>query len=163
MFNTLLRFRYLFVGIIVFSTINSVAFLVMGAVKSIKGYIEIFKYINGATTERPGMEILEGFDNFSRCCCFLIFSLGILKLFFVKSEDESQLPKWLDIKDLQDLKILLWETILVALVVFSMSNVIRNIYAITWQVLLLPGYILLLTISLQLVRGDKKANHKSEA
>ena len=101
--------------------------------------------------------MLEGFDSFLISVVFLVFSLGLIRIFLVGQEEESRIPKWLDIKDLKGLKVLLWETILVALVVFSLNSVIRNITTITWEILILPAFILLLTISLYLMRDEKKS------
>jgi uncharacterized membrane protein YqhA len=161
MLDKFMRLRYIFFVVIIFTGLDAIAFLLLGTFKSVQGYIDIFNVVVREEDKRPGLELLEGFDSFLISIVFLVFSLGLIRIFLTGQEDEARIPKWLDIKDLKGLKVLLWETILVALVVFSLNSVIRNITNITWEILILPAFILLLTISLHLMRGEKK-NDKEE-
>ena len=157
MLDKFMRLRYIFFVVVIFTGLDAIAFLLVGTARSVEGYIDIYNMIFKGEDKRPGLELLEGFDSFLISVVFLVFSLGLIRIFLVGQEEESRIPKWLDIKDLKGLKVLLWETILVALVVFSLNSVIRNITTITWEILILPAFILLLTISLYLMRDEKKS------
>ena len=51
-----------------------------------------------------------------------------------------------------ELKILLWETILVALVVMAVGTVARRLHSLTWDVLVLPTVVLVMAVELYLMR-----------
>jgi uncharacterized membrane protein YqhA len=68
----------------------------------------------------------------------------------------NDLPDWLNIKNFKELKILLWETILVTLVVFSLTGLVSGKDTLTWNVLILPAVIFVLSLSLFLMkRGEE--------
>ena len=51
-----------------------------------------------------------------------------------------------------ELKILLWETILVTLVVMAVGTVARRLPSLGWDVLVLPAVVLVMTVGLYLMR-----------
>lgn len=55
--------------------------------------------------------------------------------------------------NLKELKILLWESILLTLVVLCINRVYRSFETLTWEVLVLPGIVLVLSIGLYLMRA----------
>ncbi|HLO82293.1 MAG TPA: hypothetical protein VK166_15120 [Chitinophagaceae bacterium] len=66
--------------------------------------------------------------------------------------NDAHVPSWLKIDDFKELKVLLWETILVTLVVFTLTKVASAKEVLTWDAMILPGVILALTGSLFLMR-----------
>jgi len=66
------------------------------------------------------------------------------------------MPGWLHLANFKDLKLLLWETILVTLVVFTFTEVVSAKEILKWQTLIMPGVILLLTLSLAIMKMSKK-------
>ena len=75
---------------------------------------------------KPGLQILKGLDLFLVSIVFMILGLGILKIFVFSHMPFTDLPDWLNIKNFKELKILLWETILVTLVVFSLTGFVST-------------------------------------
>jgi uncharacterized membrane protein YqhA len=100
---------------------------------------------------RPGMYLLKGLELFLVSMVFMIFSLAILRLFIAYGDGDEHLPPWLKIHNFKELKLLLWETIIVTLVVFSLTKM-ASIESLTWTALILPGIILMLTVGLFLMK-----------
>lgn len=155
MFTRLLHARYIFVIAVVFLLLNSLIFIVAGAVHSFHGIIEFFELGFMPDGEsRPGLHLLEGLDMFMVAMVFLIFGLGVARLFIFDKVESSQVPSWLNIHDLKGLKILLWETILVTLVILCITNLVKH-PAKAWEALVFPLVILILALALHLMRGKE--------
>ena len=157
MFKSIMNVRYVFLIAVIFTFINSIFFIVGGAVECIKGY-QIFLEHGMSEEHRPGMHLLKGLELFLVSMVFMIFAFAILKLFIAYRETDEHLPGWLKIHSFKELKLLLWETIIVTLVVFCLTK-LASIEAITWNSLILPGVILMLTGGLFLM---KKSHSKDE-
>jgi uncharacterized membrane protein YqhA len=157
MFKNILAVRYVFLIAVIFTFINSIFFIIGGAMECIKGY-QIFLEHGMSEEHRPGMYLLKGLELFLVSMVFMIFALAILRLFIVYHAPDEHVPAWLNISGFKDLKILLWETILVTLVVFSLTK-IATAGVLNWSTLILPGMIFLLTGSLFLM---KKSSSKDE-
>jgi uncharacterized membrane protein YqhA len=155
MLRNILRFRYVFLIAVFFTIINSVFFLIAGAVKCIHGY-KLFLEDGFSVKERPGLYLLEGLDFFLVSMVFLIFGLGILSIFINYHSVDEKLPDWLKIGSFMGLKVLLWETVLVTMVVYSFTAVIAAQDSLQWTALILPGVILILTISVFLLKRSEK-------
>jgi uncharacterized membrane protein YqhA len=139
--------------------ISSAFLLIAGAAKCVHGYVE-FLNTGFESTEhnRPGLYLLEGLDNFMSALVFMIFGLGTARLFIFDELDNERLPRWLRLRDIKDLKILLWETILITMVIFCISHIWRNDLN-SVEILILPGVIFILSLSLYLVKGG--VSHRS--
>lgn len=158
MIKKLLLLRYVFLIAAGFTIVNSIFFLGVGVMECVKAYSLFFKY-GISDKHRPGVLVLQGLDLFLISMVFLIFALGIIRLFIhyqPGSNAENELPDWLKLNSFKDLKVLLWESILVTLVVFCLTRIVIGNHASEWQVLILPLVILILTISLYIM---KKVNH----
>ncbi len=109
MLQKLLKIRYVYLLAVFFTLMNSVAFLISGVGHCIRGYVAFFTQIVNGTEGRPGVELLEGLNNFLISLVFLIFGLGILKIFTHYHKEDQNVPGWLKIDNFSDLKILLWK------------------------------------------------------
>jgi uncharacterized membrane protein YqhA len=83
---------------------------------------------------------------------FMIFAIGIIRLFGIYNDEKHELPSWLNINNFKELKVLLWETILVTLVVFTLTSIATDRSGLHWEMLILPGVVLILSLSLYLMR-----------
>lgn len=127
MISRILHSRFLVFIIVIFTVVNAVAFVVLGVLLSIEGIQEIFH--RGEGHIHPELLLLESLDVFLVALVFLIFAMGIYVLFLRRKQDgekEVSLPSWLEIEDITELKILLWETVLVSLVVYFIGSVIKK-------------------------------------
>jgi uncharacterized membrane protein YqhA len=157
MFQKLLRIRYIVVLAVVIMFINAIFLILGGSIISIMGYIEFIR--NGfipSETYEPGLYIMKGLDGFMLAIIFIIFGLGISRLFLFNSVADEQIPSWLRFHDMKGLKVLLWETILVTLVIYCLQ-VLLAYKKLSPELLIIPGAILLLALALFFVRWKEKA------
>ncbi len=104
--------------------------------------------------------MLSAVDMLMIAIVFLVFSIGILLLFAnpVKLLP-VRLPEWLRIKNFMQLKIILWEAILTTLVIGYLTGLAEarlNGDAIHVRHLIVPGGILLISLSLYLLKKSEK-------
>jgi uncharacterized membrane protein YqhA len=153
--KNLLRVRYVYIVAVIFTFLNSIFFLITGVIESLHGYQIFFRKLVTGEPILIGIYFMEALDRFLIAFVFMIFSFGIWKLFFARNNDTNNLPDWLHIETFKDLKILLWETIMVTLVVFTITLIVNttagkgsNLDSLHWNALVLPSVILILSVSL---------------
>jgi uncharacterized membrane protein YqhA len=106
--------------------------------------------------ERPLLPALEAVDVFFMAIAFLIVSVGLVQLFigdlpFLKDASFA----WMRVESYTQLKLLLWDTFLVTLLVLFLTRIFAA-QTMGWDMLILPGAILMLTVSSFLL---KKGRH----
>lgn len=156
MLKKLLSIRYILFLAVAILLLNAVFLIIGGSVLSIQGYLEFVQ--NGYTPNEsyePGINLMKGLDAFMLAIIFIIFGLGIAKLFLFNNEPDDKIPHWLRFNDIKGLKVLLWETILVSLVIYCLQMLLHT-KAQTFELLILPGAILLLALALFFVRWKEK-------
>jgi uncharacterized membrane protein YqhA len=153
MFEKLLKVRYAAVIIVVLSVLHAFAFLAMGAKVALHAYAQIVSP-DEEVRQRPGLELLHSLDFMFVSLVLLVLGLGIAKLFLVMpGKEPADLPKWLHIENISQLKVLLWETVLTTLLIVAMSDLVTNLgKPLEWTVLIAPGAILLLALSLYFMK-----------
>jgi uncharacterized membrane protein YqhA len=152
----LLSLRYLYAIAVAFTLINSAVFLLVGARYSIEGWSNLYRrFFLGEDVPNARLPLLESLDWFLVALVFLIFSLGIAKIFIGYAGTNEDLPEWLRIDSFKELKVLLWETILVTLVVWSISTIARRLETLGWDALVLPVVVFVLAAGLYLMRGKE--------
>jgi uncharacterized membrane protein YqhA len=127
----------------------------VGIRQSLDGYRVIFRFLGGEEIAGPKVLLLESLDSFLAGLVFLIFGLGIVKIFIAPDRMIEGLPGWLQIHSFVELKILLWESILVTLVVMTMGTVARRLDSLSWDVLVLPAVVLVMAVGLYLMRSGE--------
>lgn len=149
----LLKIRYIAAVVVVLSILHALAFLFLGARIAFHAYRLIIS--RGSTEEnvRPGLELLHSLDFLLIALVLLILGLGVAKLFLLPPGAVARrlyaLPTWLNMETFSDLKVLLWETILVALVVFGLPTLSADLVGkLDWSALVLPAAITLMALGL---------------
>jgi uncharacterized membrane protein YqhA len=158
MFHHLLKVRYLAVVVVILAILHAMTFLFMGARVAITTYWHVFSGHAGGAGDRPGLELLHALDNLLVALVMIILAVGVAKLFLLsdKAGQTVSLPRWLQVETFSDLKYLLWETILLALMVVGLSTMFTGTRQLTWSALVIPAAILLLALSLFLMkRADR--------
>ncbi len=152
----LLRYRILYIVISVCCALNALVFICMGAIKTVHGYLAFFESAPTPQSEVAAVLLLQSLDNFLVGLVLLIFAFGIYRI-FVDVRLEEDMPAWLrDVKTLRDLKLMLWEAILVIMLIFSVSYMNAHRGQLSWTFLALPGIIFLVAVSYYLMkRADK--------
>ena len=156
MIEKILRLRFIYLIAVVITFINSLFFLFTGIRYAYHGYKEVI-YQNTGT--KPGIHFVESLDAFMIAWVFLIFSLGMMRIFIQYDSPNDRLPGWLRLSNFKELKILLWETILLTLVILSVSEIIKKFEDITWRLAILPTIILALSASLYIMRKEEHKAH----
>jgi len=152
----LLRYRLLYVIISIFCALNAVVFVLVGVVKAVHGYVSLVRLLAGEESETVGLFLLQSLDSFLVGLVLLIFAFGIYRIFVSHSPQEG-LPPWLhEVNNLRDLKLMLWEAIMVILLVFSVSYIHSHKHEVGWKFLVIPGIILLAAISYYLMKKAAK-------
>jgi uncharacterized membrane protein YqhA len=102
---------------------------------------------------RPGIDIAESLDSFMIGLFFIIFALGISKLFLPKSNFFSgyDLP-WLKVENFAQLKYIMWEMLLTTIFVFFAAKLIIIDDQMEWTLLIYPGSILMLAIAFKFLK-----------
>ena len=156
MFKHLLKVRYLTVVIVILAVGHAVSFLIMGALEAFKAYKHV---LTGEHSEaaRPGLELLHSLDFLFVSMVLLVLALGIAKLFLINPSEKllTELPVWLRIESITQLKVLLWETSLTTLMIIALSELSAALFTKPdWTVLLTPAAILVLSLSLFFIKKE---------
>ncbi|WP_129751018.1 YqhA family protein [Flavobacterium beibuense] len=113
--------------------------------------------------EATAVQFLQTIDMFLIAIVSFIFSLGLLVLFNNNENDlatkQSILPKWLNVKNFMELKIILWEAVLTTLVISYLARLAEHKFKqipLSYNSLIIPIAILLISISLTIL---KKSDH----
>ena len=140
---------YLIVSLIF---LNGILIIVIGIYKSVHAYSLVAQ---GRIEEKPGIHIAESLDSFLVAIFFMIFSIGISKLFLPKSNLFSgyDLP-WLKIENFSHLKYILWEVLLTSLFVFFITGVVVDRSQLQWTHLILPASIVMLAVAYKLFKEE---------
>ncbi|WP_276389322.1 YqhA family protein [Eudoraea chungangensis] len=151
MIHKVTPFRYIYLIAVIVTLVNSIFFLITGVALSIESYKRFIKVEFVDLEESyPGLYMLEALDAFMLSLVFMIFGIGVARIFIFDKYDGHNLPNWLNISSLSELKILLWRTILFALVMFSVTHLVKHPID-SWKVLLLPTVVLILSAALFLI------------
>ena len=130
--------------------LNSLVFIGIAFYRSIHGYIMLAQ---GRIEEKPGVYIAEGIDGIMIALFFVMFAMGISKLFlpninFLKG---YELP-WLKVDNFSGLKYILWEVLLTTLFVVFVSRIIIVMEHLEWTILIIPASILMLAVAYKLLK-----------
>jgi uncharacterized membrane protein YqhA len=142
----LFRMAIIFRIISVFCFIGACFFVLGGVYKFVLGFIHLYNSIAEREWLNPGVDIIEGLDSFMVALLFVIFAYGIYRIFILHDADDSKFPSWLHVRSFSELKLLLWETTVVTLIIFSVTIVVHSEKS-GWDQLIVPSIILMLSIA----------------
>jgi uncharacterized membrane protein YqhA len=130
--------------------LNSLFFIVVAVYKSVYAYVLLAQ---GRIEEKPGIMLAESLDSFLVALFFIIFSLGISKLFLPDSKliKGYDLP-WLNIDSFSQLKYIMWEMLLTTIFVYFATKIIIVGDHLEWTMLIVPGSVLILAAAYKLLR-----------
>lgn len=157
--------RYLVTVAAISSLFGSALMFLVGIEKTLSAYYYFF-FGHAFLSEddlpsylTPGdlatVSLAQAIDVFLFALVMMIFAYGIWYLFLVNDEDKNRLklPAWLRITNIFELKMILGEVIVFILFVHFLETATMAGYAnLTIENLILPGAILLLSVSLMMLR-----------
>ena len=153
----------LIIAVIIF--LAGTAFTVLGAYD----FVHAFTHLSGdgERSERTmAISLIKAVDLFLIAVVLFVFSLGLQVLFNHKPDNTllQTLPRWLQVKNFMDLKVILWEAILTTLVISYLADVARIKISggeVTEHSLLIPAAILVISISLYFLKKGEHGKHDS--
>jgi uncharacterized membrane protein YqhA len=151
--SQLFRMRHTFLVASVASFVSCLYFIGLGAFETVHALIIVGRSMGGGEWANPGIILFEALDRFLIAVLFYIFGVGMIKLFTPELIRDEHLPKWLNVSGIRELKLLLWETTLVTLMVACVTGIMSRADALTWDALVLPVVIAVLALSLFLMRS----------
>ena len=153
MIRSLLRIRYLAALVAIAFVVHAIGFLVLGAYRAIEAYRP---FLGGGQRGEghPGQHIAESVDALLFSLVLIVLALATASLFLGKQNggENSDLPEWMRIRSLTELKLLLWEAILAMLVVTGSATIIGDLPNLHWNHLVIPAAILILSVSYYLLK-----------
>ena len=154
MIGLILRLRWLAAVVAFFAALHAVAFIAIGVVRGTVAYRLIFEGPPWDGERSPGFHLARSTDAFLLAMVFVVFSIGVCTLYLARRNDPAveAIPAWMRVKSLTELKFLLWEAILMALVVASVEAFVAAGHDPGWTTLILPIAILLLAVGLFFAR-----------
>jgi uncharacterized membrane protein YqhA len=149
----ILRFRYLAVVVALMLLVHAIGLLVLGVWRGIHAYEILAQGPTWTGTDRPGIHVAESIDLLLFALVVMVLAVGTASLFLVpEGKEDRRIPAWMRISSISELKLLLWEAILVVLVMASLTSLISSLEELHWGLLVLPSAIFLLSASLYLAR-----------
>ncbi|MGH7680580.1 MAG: YqhA family protein [Candidatus Eiseniibacteriota bacterium] len=150
----MIRIRFLAVVVVFLLSFHALALLAIGGART---YQAVQLFLQGPPwdgADRPGIHIAESVDALLFALVLLVLAIGTTTLFLGSSSghESEPIPSWMRVKSLTDLKMLLWEGILLTLVVAAMTDIMTNIRNLSVVNLILPGSILVLSVSYFLLK-----------
>ena len=138
------------VGLIcIILVMNSVALVLRGVMLTYEAYHQAIVH---PEVDRPLLPTLEAVDLFFMALAFFIVAIGLAQLFIGDMTLLKDLSfSWLRIESFGSLKLLLWDTFLVTLFMLFITRLVAA-QSLSWDLLVLPCAILMLTISSYLLK-----------
>lgn len=112
--------RYMVLIAVIGSLVGAVALLALGIWEMVELAIHLFR--GGIDAKTLVLGLIEVIDGFLMSTVFLIIGVGLYELFI---DDTLNLPEWLEIKSLNDLKAKLVGVVIIVLGVVFLGNAVR--------------------------------------
>lgn len=141
------RFRYLAVIAVVIMLIHAVALLALAGLRTYEAYQALTLEVSGP--HRPGIPIAESVDAALFALVLIVLALGTASLYLGSGDGaDPRIPAWMRVRNLSELKTLLWEAILLVLVMATLTSIMTSMDDIHWGLLVLPIAVLALAAGL---------------
>ena len=158
-------FRFVSLVTVLGSLLGSILMFIIGITKVYTAYVAYFLNYSPPTDlgELKGADIataylIKSFDAFLIALVLFIFAYGVYWIFvFQKTEEtESDPLKSIRITNISQLKKILAEVIIIILFVKFLEIALINLNSLKWELLIMPGSILLLSVSLKFLELKEK-------
>jgi uncharacterized membrane protein YqhA len=159
--KSMFRIQKLLISIIAFFVLAAgIALTVLAGYHFAMAFSHLGSGDGHETAGRMAIGLLHAVDMFLVAIVFFVLSIGMLVLFVDPASGYPlKLPKWLHVENFVELKIILWEAILTVLVVDYIAGLAEkkiNNEELSVYSLILPGAVLLISLSLFLVKKEHK-------
>ena len=148
MIGFVLKFRYLAVIAVAILLLHSIGLLGLAIVRTYEAYSVAFQGGVEAGHVRPGIPIAESVDAALFALVLIVLALGTVSLYLTGDASDPRIPAWMRVRNLSELKTLLWEAILLVLVMAALTSIMANTDHLGWDLLVLPAAVLVLAAGL---------------
>ena len=152
-FETVFTLKYFALIISLMIMLSGFVAVVIGTMRLFKSIMELIGLYEG--DGRPGVHLIEAVDTYLFSLVILVLGGGIFKLFVGNEDTFKGSVVFSKIKTFMDLKVLLWETLLLTLTVWCALGFFSHPGALRYEQLILPVSIVLLALALKLMKGIK--------
>ena len=143
-----LKFRYVAVVAVVLLLAHALALLGLACWRTYEAYLAVTQG-GGEGHARPGIPIAESVDAALFALVLIVLAFGTASLYLGPGDGpDPRVPAWMRVRNLSELKTLLWEGILLVLVVAALTTIMANTDNMTWDLLILPAAVLVLAAGL---------------
>jgi len=146
------QIRYLALCVSFLLVLSGIAAIVLGATKFVQSVAIITGIQEG---ERPGILLLSSVDTLLFALVILVLGGGIFKLFVGDETTFKNNMVFAKLETFKDLKILLWETILLTLTIWCALNFLLVPDNLQYNQLILPVTTVLLALALRLIKKSE--------
>jgi hypothetical protein len=152
-FETVFTLKYFALVISLMIMLSGFIAIVFGSMRLLEGIMQIIGLQEG--DDKPGIHIIEAVDTYLFSLVILVLGGGIFKLFVGNEYTFKGSVVFSKIKTFMDLKVLLWETLLLTLTVWCALGFFAHPRDLQYEQLILPVTIVLLALALKLMKGAK--------
>jgi uncharacterized membrane protein YqhA len=142
--------KYLALLVSILLLLSGILTLIIG----VKHIAEAILILANQQEGKAGVYIIESVDTFLFALVIFILAGGIFKLFVGNENTLKESMVFSRIQNFMDLKILLWETLLLTLTVWCSLGFFLQSEELSYDHLIFPVAIVLLALALKLMRGN---------
>ncbi len=153
-FETVFTLKYFALIISLMIMLSGFIAIVVGSMRLFEGIMQIIGLHEG--DNKPGIHLIEAVDTYLFSLVILVLGGGIFKLFVGNENTFKGSVVFSKIKTFMDLKVLLWETLLLTLTVWCALGFFAHPKDLQYEQLILPVTIVLLALALKLIRDIKR-------
>jgi len=153
-FEALFTLKYFALIISLMIMLSGFIAVVVGTIRLFKSIVQLTGLIEG--DGKPGVHLIEAVDTYLFALVILVLGGGIFKLFVGNENTFKGSAVFSKINTFMDLKVLLWETLLLTLTVWCALGFFAHPKDLQFEQLILPVTIVLLALALKLMRGIKR-------
>lgn len=142
------KIKYLALVVSLLLMISGIMAIALGAIRLIESILQIVGIHEG----KPGIHIIESVDTLLFSLVILVLGGGIFKLFVGDENTFKESAIFSKLNSFMDLKVLLWETLLLTLTVWCALSFFIDPENLHYEQLILPFSIVLLALALKLLK-----------
>lgn len=146
------KIKYLALIVSILLMISGIMAVGLGAIKLVESILQI---TGVKESETPGIHLIESVDTFLFALVILVLAGGIFKLFVGNENTFKESAIFSKLNTFMDLKVLLWETLLLTLTVWCALDFFLDPENLQYEQLILPISIVLLALALKLIKDEK--------
>lgn len=146
------KVKYLALLVSILLMISGILAIAIGAIRLVESFLQLL----GVHEGKPGIHLIESVDTLLFALVILVLAGGIYKLFVGNQDTFKESVIFSKLNSFMDLKVLLWETLLLTLTVWCVLSFFLDPEDLKYELLILPSSILLLALALKLIKEERK-------